>query len=165
MKWCISGKKCCFQRTTLVGSFGKLILSVLLKKIITKSWLLYSTSKDSLFCLHCKVFGDGKKHTHTKQINTRMKMKAKIGSIYCIFLINMKKVKGTPTKLKSDSKNISGEKWEKMGAVLNIWYLWFTFWWRNIQAHPRSLSVGNVLNLAVIIAEFDTVMSEYLCKI
>ena len=46
-------------------------------------------------------------HTHKKQINARMKMKAKIGSIYRIFLINMKKVKCTPTKLKSDSKNIS----------------------------------------------------------
>ncbi|XP_058526977.1 zinc finger MYM-type protein 5 [Ochotona princeps] len=26
----------------------------------TRSWLLYSTSKDSVFCLHCKLFGEGK---------------------------------------------------------------------------------------------------------
>ncbi|XP_003796740.1 zinc finger MYM-type protein 5 [Otolemur garnettii] len=25
-----------------------------------RSWLLYSTSKDSVFCLHCKLFGEGK---------------------------------------------------------------------------------------------------------
>nr|XP_018895498.1 zinc finger MYM-type protein 5 isoform X1 [Gorilla gorilla gorilla]XP_018895499.1 zinc finger MYM-type protein 5 isoform X1 [Gorilla gorilla gorilla]XP_018895500.1 zinc finger MYM-type protein 5 isoform X1 [Gorilla gorilla gorilla] len=26
----------------------------------TRSWLLYSTSKDSVFCLYCKLFGEGK---------------------------------------------------------------------------------------------------------
>lgn len=29
-------------------------------KKTTRSWLLYSTSKDSVFCLYCKLFGEGK---------------------------------------------------------------------------------------------------------
>ncbi|XP_004446768.2 zinc finger MYM-type protein 5 [Dasypus novemcinctus] len=55
-------RKCNFPKDNTGRKFSETYYTRILPngEKTTRSWLLYSTSKDSVFCLYCKLFGEGK---------------------------------------------------------------------------------------------------------